>query len=215
MDDADVLNQLDAYLADEQYDVDEPVNVDEPLVIESEQHVQSMLRKRRRLVDERERVVRVAQGERDRITQFVDDRTHGIDNALVWLDRGLEQWTRRMNEHDRKRKSWAMPSGTLKLRAPGTHATVIDDRGAFMAWVSKVDERAVLLRTPEPEPDKSSIKSRLKLGPELLNADGLVSYAAVDEHGERVPGVVFTKPALDAFAVTHPVQDEATNPKER
>lgn len=208
MDDYDVLNDLDAYLAGEsdyeQIEVD-----DEPLVIVDEQQVQSMLRRRRRLVDERERVRRVARGEVERIEAYVADRVHGIERALLWIERGLEGWTRRMNESDRKRKSWAMPSGTLKLRAPGTHATVIDDRAAFVVWASDSShvERAALLRTADPEPDKSTIKSTLTLGPSLGVNDGIESFAAVDADGAVVPGVSFTKPALDAFTVTHPAHD--------
>lgn len=206
MTDDDIRDELDAYLS-EPYDFPEPVELSEQLVIASEHEAQRMMRRRARLIDEMHRVQRVASQEIENITAFVSDRVAGIEGALTWLDRGLEQWTRRMHEADPRKKSWAMPSGALKLRAPGAHATSISDPAAFMAWAAASDERGKLVKQADPEPDKAAIKAALKLGPAVMTVDGVTSYSAVDDGGEVVPGVVFTKPAEDAFTVTHPAHD--------
>lgn len=205
MNDDDLHDELDAWLAD-----DEPERSWQPveradIEPKDERQVEAMLRKRARLLDERGRITTFVESQVKAMRSFESDRVSGIDDQLVWLDRGLEQFTR-ATLPPMKRRSLPLFSGTLKLTAPGQPSLVVDDLGEFVAWATDNEhpERDELLKR-DVSVVKADAKRAFKLGPQLddLCTDELLVFAAVDEDGVRVPGLTMTKPAADRFGIEH------------
>lgn len=217
MNDDDLRADLDAWMEDPE--PHETVFDDwedrEPERLPDEEAVNRMLRKRARLVREMERVEAIAAQEDRQRREWVADRCGGIRRQLEWLDRGLEGYMRQFKAATR-RKSLPLPAGTLKLTAPGVASLEVSALADFLVWVdAERVTRGQLVKKVET-PIAALVKDVCSLGPQLDEQDGRAVFAVVDESGEVVPGLVFTKPSVERFAVTQPAQDEAsTNPKER
>lgn len=212
----DLAAELDAWLADEDpersYQPPERIELDP----KDERQVNAMLRKRARLKGERARISGFAADQVAAMLAWESDRVRGIDDQLAWLERGLEQFTR-ATLPPLNRRSLPLPSGVLKLTAPGAPSLVVDDLGDFVAWATdeKHPERDALLRR-EVNVEKADAKRAFHLGPknaERSDAETLV-FAVLDEHDATVPGLSMTKPAQDRFTVTPVVHDEPTPDKE-
>lgn len=215
MGDDDLHDELDAWLADDEHEWTPPDDDEAaPLDLRDERQVNAMLRKRARLVAERDRISEFVAAQVQAMREFENDRCAGISRQLRWLDRGLEQFAR-ATLPALKRKSLPLPDGTLKLTAPGQASLVVNDVERFVAWVdADTDMRGEFVKR-EPKPVAAAIKLACSIGPKLTSVDGVDSFAVLDAEGNSIPGVVMTKPSQDRFGVTPRAYDQqATNPKE-
>jgi hypothetical protein len=211
MNDDDLDAELDAYL-----DERDPLGYDPPpsgvtVGPLDERRVAGLLAKRARLHGEAARIWSRANERIDPIEAWAKDRTAGIESTIKWIDEQLERFAREMLP-TLGRKSLPLPAGTLKLTAPGQPAVVVVDEGEFVAWClddAHPDRDELLRRTVAVE--KAELKRRARLGPrdDSLSDELLTVFKAVDDNGEVVPGVRFTKPAVPRFSVTPAVYEQS------
>lgn len=228
----DLQDDLDAYvLSDEELDAAERASHNDDEAIEpptDADKANGMLRQLRGIARELRRIDMLAEQEIARISSWRNDRSFGLNRRRSMIEAALEAWMRAVNRVQPKRKSEALPNGTVKLRA-GKRSVAITDPGAFLTWwradttmrvakelhdlgVTDADTFApelveiVLSRSPlvklQPEPSKTGIGEAGTEGDELPAKDDDVKLRAVVIDGEIVPGVAFSKPAADTFGVS-------------
>lgn len=215
-DDDDLLrDELDAWLDEvdvEQWTPTESEDGYERVDVRDERAANGLLRRRERLLQERDRISALVDAEWEKLRRFQLDRTAGIDHSLEWIERSLEHFARETLPR-MKRASLALPSGTLKLTKPGAPSFVIDDVPAFVNWCRSSDrDELIELRY---EIDKAAAKRFLQAGPRIdEHSDDERESLQVLDGGEVVPGVRFTRPPRPRFGVTRPVQNhESTQPQ--
>ena len=128
----------------------------------------------RRLMAENEAI---ANAEIQRIKVWLADENAKLERQAGFYEGNLELFHQALLEKDPKRKSIALPAGTLKARKHPDRLDVVDV-DEFTAWA--LEERPEFVRIKH-EPNKTEMKR-------LLGVDG---ERVVDPtSGEPVPGVV-------------------------
>lgn len=212
MPDDDLQAELDAYL--DELDVGAVVPIEHPdgllrVDVSDERAANGLLRKRERLLQERERIVELVDGEIEKLRAFARDRMSGIHHQLDWIERSLEHFTRETLPA-MKRSTLVLPAGTLKLTKPGAPSFVIDDVPAFVNWC-RVSHREELIAL-RYDIDKAMAKQFLQPGSRLdEHSDDERESLQVLDGGEVVPGVRFTRPARPRFNVTRPAQNHESS----
>lgn len=208
MNDNDLDAELNAWIDDHDFDDATDRFDGEPIEVSAldERIVTGMLRKRARLLDERARVCERAQERIDPIVEWRNDRVAGVDRQVERIEQAVEGFARKMIPA-MGRRSLPLPTGTLQLTKPGQPSCDVIDEGEFVAWAidDEHPDRDELLKR-DVSVKKAELKKVCQLGPRDDDSSTLDVdvFFAIDADGSKVPGVRFTKPALDRFSVTPP-----------
>lgn len=154
---------------------------------------------------EQEQVLALAQEQRDRLDEWVEERLKALQADERFFEGGVaDYWRRelepevvsRMDQGMTLDAAWAavrtksrkLPHGTLKgIR--GSTKVVLDDVDAFVAW-ARANDRTDLLTAPAPQPSKTAIAADI---------DIIAGRAVID--GEVLPGVRIEDPGVRYSAV--------------
>lgn len=137
----------------------------------------------RRMMAENEAIASV---ELARVRQWLAEENAKLARKADFYEDSLGVFHAHLLEADAKRKTIALPAGTLKARKHPDRVDVID-ADLFLRWAAA--EKPELIRT-KVEPDKTQIKKLLGAGPSA----GDYGLALVDPAtGEAAPGVVLVE----------------------
>lgn len=120
----------------------------------------------------------MATSERAKITMWETSVNEPLQNRAVWLRARIEDYAAYAREQE-DRKTISLPFGRV-ASTPKQAEWVIGPE--FIGW-AKQSGIADLIRYPEPQPNRSAVKSAL-----IADSDG----NAVTLEGELVPGVTVT-----------------------
>lgn len=213
----DEQDQLDAFLMGEGGPEFDDLSV---LAIEGREHATRELRRLARLEQEAAQVEAVYEAQKARLDAYREDRMAGIRSRRAWLENGLESFMRATAERDRI-LSLTLPDGKLALSKPrakveGAAEDVPEDLAPFLVRYNPQLDKAEAHRRLTPAfwlhpAEGAALVSFLTqapftpmpVGAGMLEGQVLV-HAAVDVHGEWVPGITFVAPTRRTFKVTLP-----------
>lgn len=127
----------------------------------------------------------VAEAQIEQVRQWLEHRLASHDRAEAWHLDQLRSYHRAILASDPKRKTIALPNGTLKARA-GQPAIEVTDEAAVVAWAIQ-NERTALVRV-KTELDRKALRE------------------SVVKDGEAIPGVTVS-PADVGYTVDTSLED--------
>lgn len=149
------------------------------------------LRHLRVLGRQREQLLDVFQAEQERLAERLAARLALIDAKADWHSKPVEDLHKALLEADEKRKSIALPNGTLKSRK-GQDSWEYEDEEAFISWArSKHPE---LVRVTHAV-NKADVKKTFRAA-----TPGEEGQAVDPATGEPIPGVT-VKPGETRFSI--------------
>lgn len=203
----DLRDDLDAFAEYQPWQAasDDDFTVDEnQRPLEHDDHANQLLRRRARLMREKQRICELADAETKRIEAWADDRCDGIDREQAWAEKLLEDYMRAVAARDGV-STLQLPNGQLKLRKAPDSIEVYSAED-FIAWAGDVEELVDVKRTPR----KATIKQWFAVGPAVLEdvTEQLQYLSVVNEATtEIIPGVRWRRPLAKSFSIPE------TNPK--
>lgn len=174
-----------------------------PPPLQDSDRVERTLRRLGRLQAEAEEVRAFAARQIATAQAWRDDRLAGIERAARWHEEQVEAWARATHREGGP-KQVKLPSGVVRLTAPGAPRVVAPDVPDEMAAIPFVAVDPSLVRT-KFEVDKNQAKRLLRPAPHPCgepDSDGFVPHHAVTADGEVVPGIVFLVGTRDSFSLS-------------
>lgn len=111
-----------------------------------------------------------------RVAEWLEEERERYERDRAWFVKQLEDYQRRVLAEDKRRKTIALPAGTLQARKKPDNVEIEND-DAFVEWAAK--ERTDLVRTKH-EIDKPAVKQAVLKDGEVLpgvkRVEGEVSY---------------------------------------